>query len=72
MVHWTITAACSAEGGLVTFEHVLGARASYSGRIVSGPEMLAALPLGPSPPALLHPSGVSSVKAMKQSATGRA
>jgi hypothetical protein len=71
MAHWTNTAACSAEGGLVTFEQVLGARASYSGSIVNGPEMLAGLPPEPSPPALLHPNGVSSVRTKKQSAIGR-
>jgi hypothetical protein len=72
MVHWTITAACAAEGGLITFAQVLGARASYSGSIVSGPEMAAPLGAAPSTPALLQPSGVSSVKTRKPNASGRA
>jgi hypothetical protein len=72
MAHCTNTAACAAEGGLVTLEHVRGARASYSGMIVNGPEIPAPDCPAPAPPALLHPNGVSSVRTKKQSATGRA
>jgi hypothetical protein len=71
MVHCTNTAACVAEGGLVTFAQVRGARVLYSGNIVRGPEMLAPLWSAPSPLALLHPMGEKSVKANKQNATRR-
>src|ERR1035438_3897142 len=71
MVHCTNTAACAAEGGLVTFAQVRGARVLYSGNIVSGPEMPAPLWPAPSPLALLHPMGVKSVKASTQNATRR-
>jgi hypothetical protein len=69
MVHCTNTAACAAEGGLVTFAQVRGARVLYSGSIVRGPEMPA--PLWPSPLALLHPVVVKNIKANKQNATQR-
>src|ERR1039458_5574262 len=71
MVHCTNTAACAAEGGLVTFAQVRGARVLYSGNIVRGPEMPAPLWPAPSPLAPLHPIDVKIVKASTHNATQR-
>jgi hypothetical protein len=71
MLHWTSTAARPAEGGLVTFEQVRGARDWYWGSIVTGPETPAALCPAPSPPALLHATAVKSTIIKTQSAARR-
>jgi hypothetical protein len=55
----------------VTFAQVRGARDPYWGSMVSGPEMPAPLCPATSPPAVLHPSGVKSVRTKKHSAMGR-